>query len=495
MHLDQKFLQKKLDKALKLIKINKLTEAKTNLKYLIQNDQTKIIGLLYSGIIEIKKKNFNLAKEYFNEILSINLNDEGANLNLGLIYFQENNYDKSGKYLTKVLSINPKNINSNYHLGLINYKLKNYQSAINFFNNCIALDKNFAYPHINLGHIFLETKNFIQAITHYSQAIKLNNFDYRSEFNLGRCFLSLLDFENGFKFYESRKKFEFEDEFEKIKSKHTCKLWNGENLDNKTILILSEQGIGDIIQFFRYLFWLKDKYQVKIIFYVEKKLAHLFKNSTINIISDLKFIEKIDYYQHLLSLPGIAFSKDQILKNNENYIKVDAENNDKWKIYLKKFKKPIIALNWQGSKNYIHDSMRSIPLKYFEEIIKDEKYDFISLQKNIGSEEIYFNHFEKYIHDLSTLIDNDGDTFKDTISILNNIDLLITSDTAIAHLAGTMNIKTFLLLNYNPEWRWHIEIKKKCFYPNLKIIQEDKPNQWFELIKKTKIEINKEFFN
>jgi len=137
MHLDQKFLQKKLDKALKLIKINKLTEAKTNLKYLIQNDQTKTIGLLYSGIIEIKKKNFNLAKDYFNEILSINLNDEGANLNLGLIYFQENNYDKSGKYLTKVLSINPKNINSNYHLGLINYKLKNYQSAINFFNNCI----------------------------------------------------------------------------------------------------------------------------------------------------------------------------------------------------------------------------------------------------------------------------------------------------------------------------------------------------------------------
>ena len=122
--------------------------------------------------------------------------------------------------------------------------------------------------------------------------------------------------------------------------------------------------------------------------------------------------------------------------------------------------------------------MRSIPLSYFKNILQKENYKFISLQKNFGSEQIKLNNFDNILQDLSNEIDVGKNAFEDTISIIKNIDCLITSDTAIAHLAGTLNIKTFLLLSYNPEWRWHIELKYKCFYPNMKIIQQEKPNDW-----------------
>ena len=106
------------------------------------------------------------------------------------------------------------------------------------------------------------------------------------------------------------------------------------------------------------------------------------------------------------------------------------------------------------------------------------KYSIISLQKNLGVEQIKQNNYEKYILDYSLEIDNDEDAYKDSISILRNLDLVITSDSSIAHLAATMNINTWIALSYNPDWRWYIENKKSVFYNTLKIFQQKKPGHW-----------------
>ena len=125
------------------------------------------------------------------------------------------------------------------------------------------------------------------------------------------------------------------------------------------------------------------------------------------------------------------------------------------------------------------DHLRSIPLKYFEKIFHNQKYNFISLQKGFGSNQIKQNNFSKYVFDLSESIDLENHIFVDTISILKSVELLITSDTALAHLAGTMEINTYLILNYNPEWRWIIETNNKCFYSEkLRILKQKKLNDW-----------------
>ena len=173
---------------------------------------------------------------------------------------------------------------------------------------------------------------------------------------------------------------------------------------------------------------------------------------------------------------------------NIPYIKIDNVNNLKWKKKLSKFKKPIVALNWQGDKNFLFDDTRSIKLSFFKKLVQIKKYDFISIQKNFGADQIKLNNLSENINDFTSEIDENNKTFEDTISILNNVEMLITSDTAVAHLAGTMEINTYLLLSYNPEWRWYIEPKENCFYPNISIIQQDQMNDWtgvFEKLEKT----------
>ena len=161
---------------------------------------------------------------------------------------------------------------------------------------------------------------------------------------------------------------------------------------------------------------------------------------------------------------------------------------------LNDLKKPIIAITWQGDPRYAHDDIRSIPLSFFKDILNNKNFDFISFQKNFGSEQIKSNQFENLIMDLSNEIDLGKNAFEDTVSILKKVDYVITPDTAIAHLAGTLNIKTYLLLSYNPEWRWHIEYKYRCFYPNINIIQQENFNDWSGVFKKLKSNLEKNVY-
>ena len=490
MNYEDTILQNKINKGIKLIEIEKYIDAVKIFEELKKNKKTKLTGLMFLGIIHIKKNEPSKAKNNFYKIIEIDKKHWDANLNLGLIFFKEKNYERSEFYLDIVISLSKNNLTAIYHKGLINFYNKKFDEARELFNLCLEIDKNFVYAYLNLAHIYLKTKKFKLALEFYEKVLVLKK-DYKwSKFNMSWCYFALNQLDNAFKFYEFRKeKIEQREKLTKVKSKFNTKEWVGENLNKKNILIISEQGIGDTIQFFRYLYLIKDNYDAKIIFYTDMNIRHLFKDTPFQIVSDINKIENIDYYQHLLSLPGIFYRKFQKFQNCIPYIRNNENINIKWKNKLSEFKKPIIALNWQGDKNFLFDDIRSIKLSYFKDILSIDKYTFISVQKNFGTEQIKQNNFEDKLIDLSNKIDLGENSFEDTISILKNIDLLITSDTAIAHLAGTLQINTYLLLSYNPEWRWYVELKNRCFYPNLKIIQQEDAYSWKSAFDRLKEEI------
>ena len=494
MNFEKSLLQEKINRGIDLFKKNKFDEATQIFNLLKENSESKIISLFFLGIIQTKKKNPKLAKENFFEILKIDQDHEDTNLSLGILYQEEKDFNNALIYLKKVLNINKNNFNAIYYLGLVNFNLRNLDESLDFFNKCIEANKDHFQSYLMLGHIYLRKKEFDKAVNNYKKVLELNPGRERTKFNLSWCYFALLKFEEAFEYYEFRKeKMIPKSRYLEVINKFKSYEWNGQNLDNKTILIICEQGYGDNINFFRYLFWLNDKFKVKIIFYSHKKLEHLFKNSPFQIVSNLNLIDHIDYHQHLLSLPGIYYKESKKFQKNINYIPVNEITDSKWEKKLNEFKKPIIALSWQGDSRYSHDDMRSIPLSYYKDILNNKNFNFISLQKNFGSEQIKSNNFENFLLDLSNEIDLGENAFEDTISILKKVNYLITSDTAIAHLAGTLDVKTYLLLSFNPEWRWHIELKYKCFYPNINIIQQKNFNDWGGVFKKLKddLEINK----
>ena len=472
-------IEKIINEGINLFENNKYEESIKIFENLKENYKTKIIGIFFLGVIEVKRKNYTKAKKFFFNVLEINKNHEDANLNLGLVYLEEKNFDESLIYFKKVLMINKKNLNALYHSALSYFALRKLEESIKYLNLSIEVNKNFVHSYVTLGHIYLRIKEFNKALLNYKKVLEINPKRIKTKFNIAWCYFALSDLELAFENYEFRKeKITPQGRHKEVLDKFKSIEWNGQDLENKTILIICEQGYGDNINFFRYLFWLDKKFNVKIFFYAHKKLAHLFRNTPFEIISDLNDVNKIDYHQHLLSLPGICYKETKSFEENINYININQKNDIYWKEKLSIYKKPLIAINWQGDHRYGHDDMRSIPLSYFKNTLNNRNFEFISLQKNFGSEQIKKNKFENLLIDLSTEIDIGKNAFEDTVSILKNMELVITSDTAIAHLAGTLDIKTFLLLSFNPEWRWYIELTHKCFYPKINIIQQSKFNNW-----------------
>ena len=450
--------------------------------------------MLYLGIINIEQKKEEKALNLFNQILEKDDIHEVANINIGLIYYRQKNYKKSIIYFIKVLNQNSDNLIANLHKGIIDYKNLNFSSALYHFKICEKINENIPQLQNYLGNIFFKQNKIDLAIKYYNSAILKKNEDARAKYNLSKCYFSKLLYKDALDLYEFRLSFLINSRANEVIKKFNPKLWNGENLDGKIILIVSEQGIGDTIQFARYLFYINEKFNCEINFYVNKKLLHLFKNCPFNVVCDLKNIKNVNYYQYLISLQRIYFNKYNSFYKNINYINTNNQLDQYWKQEIKKLKKPVIAINWQGNPDYTEDHLRSIPLKYFEKILHNTKFKFISLQKGFGSNQIKQNNFSKYVVDLSKEIDVKSDIFVDTISILKNVDLLITTDTALAHLAGTMKINTYLILNYNPEWRWIIESNNKCFYSEkLHIIKQKKFNDWQSVIDQISEKLNKEF--
>ena len=487
-------LQKRIKEGINLIENNNFLEAEKIFDKLLENNETNTTGLFFLGIISIKKKENFKAKELFLKILSINEFHLEDNFNLALVYFGEDNYDEALTYFNICIKIKDKHLPSYYHKGVVYMVRDNYDDAIKYFDICNNIDEKFIPTSLNLGNIYLRRNEFKKSINHYQKILNLSSdkvYLNLAKFNIAWSQLAECNLDEGFKNYEVRKeKPLIKKQVNELIEKYSCKEWEGENLDSKTIIILSEQGLGDNIQFFRYLFWLKDKFNTNIIFYINKKQSHLFKDSPFNIVSNLDNIKNIDYFKFVMSLPGMYFNQNQSFPKLVQYIIPSKEIDLRWKNRLQKFKKPVIALNWQGDRSFMFDKTRSIALSNFKNILNLKKYAFISIQKGFGSEQIKRNNFENYLTDLSNEIDNGNKTFEDTIAILKNVECLITSDTSIAHLAGTLNVKTYLLLSFNPEWRWFIEKKYRVFYPNIKIIQQSKPGDWLTVFEKVENIIN-----
>ena len=477
--MDQLFLKKKLQNGINYLKSKNFQKATKCFEYLLKNPKTEKTGLLHLGIASIEQKKENEALNFFNQILIKDSFHEHANINAGLIYYRQRNYEKSKVYFENVLNQNSSHLIANLHKGIIDYKNLNFASALNHFKICEKINENIPQLQNYLGNIYFKQNKIELAIKYYKSAILKKNNDSRAKYNLSKCYFSKFLYKEALDLYEFRLSFQINSKAKEVIEKFNPKIWNGENLEGKSILIISEQGIGDTIQFARYLFYIHEKFNCEIYFYVNKKLLHLFKDCPFNVVSDLNNIKSINYYQYLISLQRIYYNENKSFYKNINFINSNEKLDYLWKQKISKFPKPTIAINWQGNPNYTEDHLRSIPLKYFEKIFYNQKYNFISLQKGFGSNQIKESNYSKYVVDLSESIDLENHIFVDTISILKSVDLLITSDTALAHLAGTMEINTYLILNYNPEWRWIIETNNKCFYSEkLRILKQKKFNNW-----------------
>lgn len=449
------------------------------------------------GAANLGRKEYLISLENLDNALKIYPNSPECHHTKGMVYEKLGQFDKAKRSYEIAIRLKIDSAETFNNLGNVLRELGDYENSIKKFETALKIKPNYPDALNNLGWTFYEQKKFKEAIKCYEEALLLRPKFTAAKFNLSYCNLMLGDYINGWKNYEYRKYLNISPTV-----KYNGVYWDGtQTLTNKTIFIYSEQGLGDTIQFCRYIEMLT-KLGPRIFFKPQPQLLSLFNDfeGIDRIISNDNESIDYDYHCSLMSLPLAFGTTLNSIPNKIPYIFVNKSKNDLWHDYLKKFKGPKIGLVWSGGFRPNQPELWSVNKRRnltFEQIsfLNVDKYNFFSLQKgqpaesellSLGTRFWKSSNFHNFTHKL-----ND---FTDTAALINNLDLIISVDTSTAHLAAALGKPTWILNRFDNCWRWLAEGDSSSWYPSVKIFRQSKHNDWDSVTYKVRGKLL-EFFN
>ena len=351
-----------------------------------------------------------------------------------------------------------------------------YEEAAQFYQEVLRRNPRELTAISNMGVLEFQKGNFSLAENYYRDALLSNRSDIRTAVNLSGLLLLTGHSNEGWDLYQRR----LEQADRIMDVPNNMPAWGGARVANP-VLLVHEQGLGDTFQFIRYAKGLKsltpwceflgpEKLHPIIL---ESGLAKKCHSDTPN--NPQRFAGWIP----LMSLPLLEQKKLIEVDHTSPYLHTPVTAISRWEKLLGTQKKFRVALHWQGNPNheFTISRGRSLPLSDLAPVSKIENIQLISLQKGPGSEQWDFCSFKNYFSDVQPII-NKTWSYTDTAAILQNCDLLISSDSGLAHLAGGLGKRVLLLLPQIPEWRWGLERNTTDWYPNHRLIRQEFKGDW-----------------
>ena len=478
--LDRNFDPKALNRlGTNIFLLNNIPVAEKILTNLLAHDPEYIPGYLSLGLVYEQSKNLEKAIDCYKAAIKIDPKEIKAYLSLATLYKQEQKYEEAIKVYQQGLINNPSNHFILSNLGNLFYLQHKYEDAIISHQRAIKAEPQSHIVHFNFANTLLNAGKYSEAIEMYRKTIQINPNFYRSRINLGTTLLSMSNFDEGFKEYSYRI---YEDKnFKSILHKKN-QIWNGQNIENKKILVVAEDGLGNTLQFSRYLEILS-QLNCKIIFKCQDELHHLFE--------DMLYIEELidlnnDYedFEYWVPLQNLVYLLTPDLSSNCPFpaaLKIDDNKLLEWETLIAVNDNVKIGLNWQGSNLNPRVASNTVTLDRFNNIVKNPDATFISLQKGAAVSDIEKFKLEENIINYDLLMDTGTKKFLDSAAIIKYLDLVITTDTSIAHLAGSLGTQTWLLLPKVSDWRWLNSKDETIWYDNVRIYRQKVQGDWSEV--------------
>lgn len=421
---------------------------------------------------------------HYQKSLEINPSNFVIQSNLSRALMTQGRYDAAIASYKKAIKIDPSNINPLVRIGDILFKRREYDAACNYFLQALSIDPNHAYSHRHAGIIYLELNQVDRAILSLQQALATDPTNSYAHFHLSIALLLKGELRTGFIEYEWRWRCQDtpnpSSNLSQLLSRTLSHpLWNGDNYSGRRLLILAEQGFGDIIQFIRYIPLVKtlggDNGQ--ILFECPASLHRLFEG-----IKDIKLVKDsalpaFDFYVPLLSLPRILGTTIDNIPNPIPYLSVpsDRDLDSSFGLSRSITRQLRIGLVWATYSNSPSSQKRSCPLRIFRRLLGLKHALFYSLQTEIASEETaLFDSLTWQIVDMRDRIND----FADTAAIIEQMDLVITIDTAVAHLAGALGKPVWVMLPFAPDWRWMLGREDSPWYPTMRLFRQWHLGDW-----------------
>ncbi|ABK43089.1 Tetratricopeptide TPR_2 repeat protein [Magnetococcus marinus MC-1] len=403
-------------------------------------------------------------------------------LALGMVLQELELPEQAKQRYAQAALLDPQDYQAYYHIGDSCIDLGQNRQAIEAFTQAIKCKPDLQEAWLNLGLCLKAAGELPGALQAFTTALQLNPDDAKAKVDYAMALLAMGDYANGWRYYTAR--FQFSHVFNDMQRiPANVEAWNGEPLQDKTLLVLCEQGYGDNLQFARYLPMLRARGVKKLIVESKGHLIELFRyNELADAYCNVMEVkeQQADYYVPLLELPRLLETRVENIPADLPLYRVSAALMHKLAAQIPSggFK---VGLVWSGKPLHPRDPARrrSCPFAELAPLATVAGVDFYSLQT--GLEE---DHMPSKLAGDTPLIDLNPylDDFHHTAAAMQQLDLIITIDTAAAHLAGSLKRPTWLLTPYAADWRWGVTGNSTPWYPGMRLYRQPAPGAWQPVI-------------
>lgn len=483
--------------------LRRYPEAIMALQHVLASIPDHTLTLFHLGLIYHAQGLNSLAIEAYRSITRITQDDPSSCSNLGILLRDEGYADEAIYWLNRACILQPSDPCTFNNLGLAFHEARQFDKAIASFRKAIDLRPDYAEAFSNIGRIMLDTGQFDEAIIHCQQAATLSPQLHEAWYNLGKCYGEIGDTTRSIAMYRNALAIKpdlaeahwnmshallltglYEEGFQEYLWRWRRKSaampdipkpeWRGEQIPNQTLLIHAEQGMGDAIQFARYLPLAKERVG-KIYLTCDPSLNQLFQslNGVDAILNNTKLdtlFHAIDYHVPLLNLPTLFKTTEKTIPARTPYLHPDRKNIKRYAPLFTGNETVInVGIAWKGNPEHKNDANRSCRLADFEPLFALPGVNFFSLQKHRCAEDGAFHGVDLAPH---------LQTFADTAALTTLLDLIITVDTSIAHLAGALGQRVWVLLPLVPDWRWGTSGNNTPWYPTMTLFRQQQRGDW-----------------
>jgi len=508
-HLDPNSLRAHREAAKLLAAAGRMTEAVPHLRQ---------IARLKSADPEVR---FNLAAALaqagqvaeaiaaYGEVLQLKPDSAEAYVNLAQLHIDKRDYAAAIDAAQRAIALRPLFAEAHLNLASALAGLKRNDEARAALAECLRLKPELGQAHNNLGNLLAGEGRFSEAETAYRRAQQLNPTSAQSPYNLGIAVLrqgrvtdSLRHFQHALslapryaeahhnwasallllgRYAEGLSEYEWRFQSRDFPAfRPRWPIWDGTSPEGKTIVLVSEQGLGDTLQFIRYAHPLAEL-GARVIVECSAALHPLLARTpgVSQWITPADPAPAADGCVPLMSMPHRMRTTLESIPKSIPYIFADESRVEAWRDEIRSYDKLRVGIAWQGNPHAPYDDERSIPLKNFAPLAALPGVQLFSLQKGEGSEQLAAVPDWNLV-DFGERLDANGGAFMDTAAIMQHLDLVITSDTSMAHLAGGLGMPTWLALNHVPDWRWLLEREDSPWYPTLRLYRQRSIGDWSE---------------
>ena len=405
---------------------------------------------------------------------------------IAMSLIQLGEYERARQMLVHLCKIQPKSAEAQYNLGTLLGSMGLHQDEMDAYSRAIAINPRFVRAYVNLGVALRDLWRFDEALLQFKKALSLDPNDAGARTNRAQTNLLLGEFEHGWREYEWR----WRDGTQSHGFSPSTQWSGAQPISGKTIFVHHEQGFGDTLQFLRFVDRLNAA-GARVVLRVQDALLPLLKDypGAAEIIGETGEVPRFDYHIPTLSLPFALKVRAPDLAAPGPYLRADPALTSQWDdLFASTIRYPRIGIVWRGSRTHLNDRERSMSLEQLMPLL-DAKAEFFALQLDVREHDrALLAQLDQrgVLRDVSTRLT----TFAETAALIARLDLVISVDTAVAHLAGALGKPVWIALPYMPDWRWQLDRSDSPWYAQARLFRQPKRGDWTSVVAALRAEID-----